>query len=184
MKDKVLRIVLPFVLGTVISAASFPAYSRSEEDWKAVARGVRIANLDRGESGKCDIYRNVINGRYAVLPADEPNKMMYYVEYSDRPSYKYMFIYGNEFFGRKWYFNVRREFRLPIQDDLEFVSLIKAYSDAHSGYFRLFRSVVDNSLIVRSDNPYLGHLVYDSDNPKYRYRFSVSGINWYFFSKP
>lgn len=172
-------LVFILLLGSLLGASPY-AFAQSDSDWKAVQRNVRIVNLEEGKSLKGDIYRNVINDKYAILPDPGRNREMFFVEYSDRPSYKYMFIYGNEYFGRKWYFNVDKEFRLPVENDMEFVRLIKAYSGSHSGYYRLFRSVVDRSLTVVSDDPFFGWIVCKSDNPGYKYMFRQGGLYWYF----
>ena len=172
--------VLSCILFLVLPAFYCCVYGQEEPDWIVVDYGVRIVEIESGKSNTADIYKNTINGRFAMLPHSENNETMYYIEYSNHPSYKYMFIWGNEFFGRKWYFNAKTTLNLPMQDDLKFNQLIKAYCDSRSGYFRLFTNVVNNNMIIVDDDPFFGYIVYRSDNPRYTYMFRRSGIYWYF----
>ena len=168
------------ILLTLISTLFFFADAQENKDWKLIARKVTIVNYDKGESRAGDLFQNVINGKYVILPDPEKNETMYYVEYSDNPQYRYMFVYGDVYFGKKWYFNVKMDLQLPIENDLAFVRLIKAYCGARSGYFRLFRSVVDNSLTVVGDDPFFGYIVSKAEDSLYKYMFRMSGLYWYF----
>ena len=175
------RLIILLLLFELISVFSFSAYAQEDEDWKLIARNVRIVNLEKGQSLKGNIYRNIINCKFAFLPESEKNDTMYYVEHSDRPSYDYMFIYGDAmlFNKGKWYFNYEKGLELPIENDMMFISVIRAVSGTRSNYFRLFRSIVDNSLTVVGEDPFFGYIVYKSDDSHYRYMFRANGIYWY-----
>lgn len=176
VKNHFIRLFACAILA-LVSASLFHAYA--EEDWKRIYKNVRIVNVDAGKSLNGDVYRNTINGRYAFLPEPEKRNDMYLIEYADHPDYRYMFTYGEIPFGKRWYFNLPRAIKLPIENDLEFVQVVKAYSGSHSAYWRLFRSVVDGSLTVHG-NDFFSWIVYDSDNPKYQYKFFSNMVPWYF----
>ncbi len=181
MRLKLLFCIYSFCALMACTIAPWNVCAQDDVDWKVVARNVRIVNIERGQSRRADVYRNVINAKYAILPDPARNQEMFYIEYADRPSYKYMFTYGDAFLGgKKWYFNMEKDLVLPVENDMAFVGLIKAYSGPHSGYFRLFRSVVDRSLTAVGEDPFFGWIVDRSDNPNYKYMFRQNGIYWYF----